>query len=91
MAKLIGCKCSDYQLHQVGCECVVMNVAIWPKGYADREGTKTLQMAHGTNYEAEARKAFGSWASVSSVNEAYPLRNGRTFSAEYIREMSKGG
>ena len=68
-----------------------MNVAIWPKGCAHQDGTKKLQMAHGADYAREAIKAFGSFASVSSVNEAFPIKRTEKFSEEYIREMSKGG
>lgn len=91
MTKLIGCQCSEAQLNRVGCECVVFTVEIWPKGYAAETGLARVQMAHCANFEVEARKLFGSFASISSKRETYPVRKVENFSAEYIKEMSKGG
>lgn len=91
MSKLIGCQCSEAQLHHVGCECVEMIIEVWPKGYASEEGLKRLRVAHTADYAAEVRKAFGNWASISSKREANPVRKLENFSPEYIKEMSIGG
>lgn len=88
---MIGCTCSELQLAHVGCECVEMIVSVWPKGYAHETGLKTARMSHAADYASEARKLFGMSATVESVREAYPIRRTETFSADYIREMSKGG
>lgn len=88
---MIGCTCSELQLAHVGCECVEMIVSVWPKGYADDAGLKTARMSHHADHAAEARKLFGMSATVYDVREAYPIRHTEKFSAEYIREMSKGG
>lgn len=91
MSKLIGCQCSEAQLHHVGCECIEMIVEVWPKGYAHESGLKQLRVAHTTDVAAEVRKAFGYSASVVSKREANPVRKAETFSEEYIKEMSQGG
>lgn len=91
MSKLIGCQCSETQLHHVGCECIEMIVEVWPKGYAHESGLSRLYVAHTADYVAEVRKAFGSWAAIAGKRERFPLRKSETFSAEYIKEMSQGG
>lgn len=86
-----GCNCSAEQLEKVGCDCVEMIVEIWPKGYADEAGPKREVMSHRAVFSAEAIRMFGHSAVVFAVRERKPVRPVEKFSAEYIREMSKGG
>lgn len=62
-----GCKCSSYQLEQVGCECELVKVDVWPNGYADDGGLKTIIITVHANPYVEARLAFGFTATVSGV------------------------
>ena len=88
---MIGCACSDRQLALVGCECVETTVTYWPLGYADANGTKTVIMAHGADFEAELVKVAGFTAKfISARPHNYPVPVA-AFPAEYVREMSVGG
>lgn len=91
MSKLIGCQCSEAQLSAVGCECIHIIVEVWPKGYANEEGLKRLNVSHTANIESEVRKAFGNFAKIAGRREAFPVRRIEKFSPEYIKQMSMGG
>lgn len=62
-----GCKCSPYQLEQVGCECELVKVDVWPNGYADDRGLQTIVITVHATPQTEAVKEFGFTAKVSGV------------------------
>jgi len=68
-----GCKCSDYQLEQVGCACEILDVHVWPRGYADDAGPQVLVITADANAQNEAARAFGPMAKVFKVRERYPM------------------
>jgi len=88
---MIGCTCSERQLAAVGCECIEMIVAYWPKGYPSEAGPSYAYMGHNADFRAEICKLAGPVATILHVTERKPIRPVETFSREYIREMLIGG
>jgi hypothetical protein len=96
-----ACRCSDYQLTQVGCDCEHERawiaapkdtVAVWPRGYAAEDGTRSFKVLAGTpraEVEQKAREIWGSFASVAYVTPAPKFGPPEHFSPEYIRMMSR--
>jgi hypothetical protein len=68
-----GCDCSQYQLEQVGCQCHLVTVLVYPRGYADDQGPKSLVITDAASPHNEAIKAFGPCATVYRVIEPRPL------------------
>lgn len=73
MTATTKCTCSEYQLHQVGCDCgfeerfEIWNVVVHPRGYASEEGPKYLKVSSSQNVDAEVCKAFGPFAKVVRI------------------------
>jgi hypothetical protein len=93
----LTCTCSERQLEQVGCECGaeeggVVNVAVFLDGYAsDRKGFFSCpERATDAEINAYVAREFGYSARAYEIRRPRPQPT-ETFSAEYIREMSKGG
>jgi hypothetical protein len=63
-------------------------VEIWAKGYADADGLSRITITDDADPAREARKAFGSFATVCSVRDANPPKV-EPVSEEYARVMSK--
>ena len=89
---LLGCNCSDYQMEQVGCDCVEIIIECWPHGYAHADGLSRLNVSHAmseADLHAAVRKAFGLGATIYTRRERFPIpRRVETFSDEYVRDMS---
>jgi hypothetical protein len=63
-------------------------VEIWAKGYADADGLSRITIPDDADPAREARKAFGSFATVCSVRDANPPK-AEPVSEDYARIMSK--
>lgn len=98
MARFENCTCSEYQLAQVGCDCGAeqawieapkLTVEVWPNGYANSAGTRSIKMlatATEAQINAEVRRlySFGSISSIRRPSTVAPV------SEEYARMMTKG-
>jgi hypothetical protein len=88
MDRTPGCNCSEYQLEQVGCQCHLIKVLVWPHGYADEGGFKVLVITDAANPHKEAVKAFGPCASVYRI-ASYPSVIPTTVSAAAANAYTK--
>jgi hypothetical protein len=71
-SRIPGCRCSEYQLDQVGCECQLVRVAVWPRGYADDAGLQIMSITEHANPHTEAARRFGPMARVHRVQRDQP-------------------
>ena len=69
-----GCDCSDYQLEQVGCQCVLVTLLVWPLGYPSDEGLKKVFVTGAADFHREVSRAFGPCATLNRV--VYPWNPG---------------
>ena len=67
-----GCDCSDYQLEQVGCQCVLVTLLIWPRGYPSEDGMKHMVVTETADAHREAVLAFGPSATLSRIVRPRP-------------------
>ncbi len=63
---------------------------VWAKGYASEEGLQKFEFEGTSELAANlARAKFGSFATVSYIVDKTPKPITETFSADYIRMMSR--
>jgi hypothetical protein len=63
-------------------------VEVWAKGYADESGLSRIEISDDADPAVEARKTFGSFASVASVRPKNPPK-AEPISEAYQRVMSR--
>lgn len=89
------CTCTDAQLYHVGCDCSAtldaVIVDVWKDGYAS-DNKARITIEGGLDVATEVRRQFGSFATIYHSRPLFaPIKPQQKYSAEYIREMSKGG
>ena len=70
---MFGCKCSEAQLHYVGCECDRFEVIVYPKGYADGEKRFIAATNDKNELRFEAARLYGPTALVAHVRDLNKL------------------